>query len=59
MKDLVFDFDGTLVDSMPTFVSCMLRILDENGISYGEDLVKVITPLCMLLILWGQIDSFF
>ena len=26
----LFDFDGTLVDSMPTFVSCMLRILDEN-----------------------------
>ena len=41
----LFDFDGTLVDSMPTFVSAMLRILDENGIPYGEDLVKIITPL--------------
>ena len=41
----LFDFDGTLVDSMPTFVSAMLRILDENGIVYGEDLVKTITPL--------------
>ena len=41
----LFDFDGTLVDSMPTFVSAMLRILDENGISYESDLVKVITPL--------------
>lgn len=30
---------------MPTFVSCMLRILDENGVVYGEDIVKVITPL--------------
>ena len=28
----LFDFDGTLVDSMPTFVSSMLRILDENGV---------------------------
>jgi HAD superfamily hydrolase (TIGR01509 family) len=41
----LFDFDGTLVDSMPTFVSCMLRILDENCITYGDDIVKVITPL--------------
>lgn len=41
----LFDFDGTLVDSMPTFISTMLRILDENNISYGDDLVKTITPL--------------
>lgn len=30
---------------MPTFVSAMLRILDENGISYDSDIIKVITPL--------------
>ena len=30
---------------MPTFVSVMLRILDENAISYGDDIVKTITPL--------------
>ncbi|MEF2837751.1 MAG: HAD family phosphatase [Oscillospiraceae bacterium] len=41
----LFDFDGTLVDSMPTYVSSMLRILDENSIAYGEDIVKIITPL--------------
>ena len=41
----LFDFDGTLVDSMPTYTSAMLRILDENGISYGSDIVKIITPL--------------
>jgi len=45
MKTYLFDFDGTLVDSMPTYVSVMLRILDENHIAYGEDLVKIITPL--------------
>ncbi len=45
MKTYLFDFDGTLVDSMPTFVSCMLRILDESNISYGDDIVKIITPL--------------
>jgi HAD superfamily hydrolase (TIGR01509 family) len=41
----LFDFDGTLVDSMPTFISSMLRILDENGIKYGDDIIKIITPL--------------
>ena len=45
IKSYLFDFDGTLVDSMPTYVSLMLRILDENNISYGDDLVKIITPL--------------
>ena len=45
MKTYLFDFDGTLVDSMPTYVSVMLRILDERGIGYGEDIVKIITPL--------------
>ena len=45
MATYLFDFDGTLVDSMPTFVSFMLRILDENGIKYSDDIVKIITPL--------------
>lgn len=44
-KTFLFDFDGTLVDSMPSYVSMMKRILDENNITYGEDLVKIITPL--------------
>ena len=41
----LFDFDGTLVDSMPSYVAVMLRILEENGVAYGEDLIKIITPL--------------
>lgn len=41
----LFDFDGTLVDSMPAFVSTMLKILDENNIKYGNDIIKIITPL--------------
>jgi HAD superfamily hydrolase (TIGR01509 family) len=41
----LFDFDGTLVDSMPTFVSAMLRILDENRIPYDNGIIKIITPL--------------
>lgn len=45
MKTYLFDFDGTLVDSMPTYVSVMLRILDENNVKYSDDIVKIITPL--------------
>ena len=41
----LFDFDGTLVDSMPAYVSVMLRILNENNIKYEPDIVKIITPL--------------
>lgn len=41
----LFDFDGTLVDSMPTFISSMLRILDENHIPYDDNIIKTITPL--------------
>ena len=44
-KTYLFDFDGTLVDSMPTYVRVMLKILDENGIAYSNDLIKIITPL--------------
>lgn len=44
-KAYLFDFDGTLVDSMPTFVSAMLRILDENHIPYDNGIIKIITPL--------------
>ena len=44
-KTYLFDFDGTLVNSMPTFVNVMLRILNENNISYGDDIIKIITPL--------------
>ena len=45
MKDLVFDFDGTLVDSMPTWGGKMLRILGEEGVSYPENIIEIITPL--------------
>ena len=45
MDTYLFDFDGTLVDSMPTFVSACFRLLDENRITYGDDLIKIITPL--------------
>ena len=45
MKAYLFDFDGTLVDSMPYYAATMLRILDENNIKYPENVIKIITPL--------------
>ena len=41
----VFDLDGTLVDSMPYFTKGILSIPDEEGITYGDDLIKILTPL--------------
>ena len=45
MKTYLFDFDGTLVDSMPVYAGVMLRILEEQGIAYDDDIMKTITPL--------------
>ena len=41
----LFDFDGTLVDSMGVFAQTMLALLEEYRIPYGKDMVKRITPL--------------
>lgn len=41
----LFDFDGTLVDSMPTFVSTVTRILDEHKIPCHDELIRILTPL--------------
>ena len=46
MTDIcVFDLDGTLVDSMARYARGILSVLDEEGIPYEPDLVKVLTPL--------------
>lgn len=45
MNTYLFDFDGTLVDSMPTYAGMMLRILDEHGVKYPDNIIKIITPL--------------
>lgn len=44
-KTYLFDFDGTLVDSMPSYATSMLRILDDYHIRYRDDIIKTITPL--------------
>lgn len=41
----IFDFDGTLVDSMPCWSAKMLNVLEKNNISYPRDIIKIITPL--------------
>lgn len=45
MNTYLLDFDGTLVDSMPAYVSCVLKILDDANVHYEKDIMKTITPL--------------
>lgn len=45
MSTYIFDFDGTLGDSMPYFSEGVLTALKQNNISYPEDIIKIITPL--------------
>ncbi len=41
----LFDFDGTLVDSMPTFAKATVKVLEDNNIQYPDDIVRILTPL--------------
>ena len=41
----LFDFDGTLVDSMPVWANEQKKVLLDAGITPAEDFVKIITPL--------------
>ncbi len=46
MKVLLFDFDGTLVDSMPTYGRLMLEVVVENNIEGDpQDILRTVTPL--------------
>ena len=45
MSTYLFDFDGTLVDSMPIYAAMMLQILDENRVPHTPDIIKTTTPL--------------
>lgn len=53
-EHFLFDFDGTLVDSMPYWAKGMLSVLDRRNIPYGDDFVNIITPLG----LDGTVDYF-
>ena len=41
----LFDFDGTLVDSMPYFAETIIKLLDKAGVPYPRDIIKIVTPL--------------
>ena len=45
MSTYLFDFDGTLVDSMPVYAEMMLNILRENNVAHEPDIIKITTPL--------------
>ena len=44
-KLYLFDFDGTLVDSMPCWSGKMLEILQTAGVKYPDNIIEIITPL--------------
>lgn len=48
MMHYIFDMDGTLIDSMPSFGGAILRYLEENGIAYPPDVIDTVTPLGFL-----------
>jgi beta-phosphoglucomutase-like phosphatase (HAD superfamily) len=41
----IFDFDGTLVDSMPIWAGVHIKALMKAGIKVPENFVEIITPL--------------
>ncbi|MBQ8565952.1 MAG: HAD-IA family hydrolase [Clostridia bacterium] len=45
MKKLIFDFDGTLVDSMQGWADFIFDHLDNLHISYPDDIIKIVSPL--------------
>ena len=54
MSVYLFDFDGTLVDSMPVYGAAVLRVLEECHVCYPANVVKIVTPLG----LWGTAEYF-
>jgi len=44
-KAYIFDFDGTLVDSMPSWSAKMINILKKTNTPYPDDVVRRITVL--------------
>lgn len=44
-KYYIFDMDGTLIDSMPSYAGAVLKYLNINNISYPDDTLKTVTPL--------------
>lgn len=45
MKAALFDFDGTVADSMPTWSRKVLRLLEKRHIPIPDGLLRILTPL--------------
>lgn len=45
MKGAIFDMDGTLVDSMYYWGKNFIKKLDEENISYSDDVLNTVTPM--------------
>lgn len=45
MNGAIFDMDGTLVDSMDYWSKIFLKKLDDENLSYPEDVINIITPM--------------
>ena len=43
MKKYIFDFDGTLVDSMPVWSDFILDHLRKLNIEYPPDIIKIVS----------------
>ncbi|MBR5308219.1 MAG: HAD-IA family hydrolase [Clostridia bacterium] len=44
-KYYIFDMDGTLIDSMPSYGGAVLKYLEINKIAHPDDTLKTVTPL--------------
>ncbi len=45
IKTHIFDLDGTIADSMGAWADAMLRVLNDSGVKYPENVIEIITPL--------------
>ena len=45
LKGAIFDFDGTLVDSMPYWSQKMISILEKYKVDYPKDIIKILLKL--------------
>lgn len=44
-KYYIFDMDGTLIDSMPSYGGAVMKYLKINNIPHPDDTLKTVTPL--------------
>lgn len=45
IRGAIFDFDGTVMDSMPDWGGKMLHLLQSQGVAYPPDIIRTVTPL--------------